>query len=783
MVRASGKKVIGVIKEKDLAQKEMDAAIAQGHAAALGEELAKDVFSITVGNIGPNETVTVNLSYIDPLIDDESKYRGREALKPQLRFTVPRAYMQRAGQAPTGKFLSGVHPTDVPFTMKIFIEQVTQIIDYRTPGYNPSETWGPVGDLAYTADEEERERFLTLTFPSSTSNKDVVVIIKADGIGKPRAFIERHPSHNPPTAALALTLVPARSEYVGHIDMEYIAIVDLSNSMQGVKLEMMQKALEYLLGQLPQRGTFFNIFSYGEKVEAMWKEARTYDDIEVERAKSYIADMKANFGATKQTSKALQEVFESLPSTLARPVSIFLLTDGAAWDVKECIATTEAAIQARSTRQNFMRIFTVGLGDGVSTETCDGIARAGRGMATYIVTAEQSFLGKCVRLVLAARTPPVTSFKIFWEEDGSHQGAAKQPKGQGILSLIRDDGERPSNVHGNAICIVDGEEDDNDGDDGNGGDDDSSEDEEFRPPRDVGPLLRARQAPKQVPFLNGTRTSVFAIVPLSILTRRDYLKVQITMESIDLTVTMKLPVRLLGHSRRKTFLHTLAAKALIIDLEDLNRPSNSPTLAAESKRDIVRYGTKYGLTSQFTSFLAVDNNGPVGIANDVFGTVSVVPRSVSTLERQAASSYQPRTTSFQPRTASFSTASHLYEVASISVVDPSEGEATAKKREPDDPAILFELSSLQSVDGGFSADNVHKVIGLVLPFCPQYAMQALEGFEAEVLAAFLAWLWMTLWCGNEASTMTEKVDAWIRTKAGSHLNVDAIQQELYHITN
>ena len=42
LVRESGKKIIGVVKEKDQAQQEMNAAIAAGHTAALGEEQTKD---------------------------------------------------------------------------------------------------------------------------------------------------------------------------------------------------------------------------------------------------------------------------------------------------------------------------------------------------------------------------------------------------------------------------------------------------------------------------------------------------------------------------------------------------------------------------------------------------------------------------------------------------------------------------------------------------------------------------------------------------------------------
>jgi hypothetical protein len=51
MIRANGKKVIGVIKEREQAQKDLNAAIAAGHTAALGEEQTKDGEHL-VGNIG-----------------------------------------------------------------------------------------------------------------------------------------------------------------------------------------------------------------------------------------------------------------------------------------------------------------------------------------------------------------------------------------------------------------------------------------------------------------------------------------------------------------------------------------------------------------------------------------------------------------------------------------------------------------------------------------------------------------------------------------------------------
>jgi hypothetical protein len=42
---------------------------------------------------------------------------------------------------------------------------------------------------------------------------------------------------------------------------------------------------------------------------------------------------------------------------------------------------------------------------------------------------------------------------------------------------------------------------------------------------------------------------------------------------------------------------------------------------------------------------------------------------------------------------------------------------------------------------------------------------------------------MTLWCGIEAMSVTEKVNAWIRKNVPSDFDVDAIQGVLYQISN
>ncbi|KAG6848080.1 hypothetical protein H0H93_003590 [Arthromyces matolae] len=752
MIRASRKEVIGVIKDKEQALQEINTAKAEGHAFALGEELTKDV-----GNINAGEAVTVEISYINPLIDDDSQYRNNNGLFPQLRFTLPLAYLQRAGQAPSGKILSGVHPTNVPFTMELSIEQSSPIIDYRTPGYTPAATFGRDG-----VPEEHRDHFLHLSFPSSTSSADIIVVITAEELGFSRAFIEHHPSHDPPSTALSFTFVPGDDFYEveSSTEMEYIVLVDESNSMAGLKLEMTRKALEFLLDQLPSSGSYFNIFEYGESVRqpGFSLVSKLKDDVEVGRAKNYIASMKADLGANKQTSQALKHVFDSLPATLTRPVSIFLVTDGAAWDVKDCMSITQQSIASKSTETNFMRVFTLGLGDGASTETCDGIARAGGGMATYIATAEQSFLGKCLRLVLGARTPPITNIKISWEDE-SLPPDSPPPETFAAPSTHSQQPQRistPSKKKKTGSAMV------------------SARAEpyvRYTSRTATGALLRAQQAPTKLPFLNGTRLSVFALVPRNRVTTNT-LKVEFTIPSRPGNNRFCLdPVDIeeLSHSQGKTFLHTIAVKQIIAELEDKHAIAPASE-ALELQGEIAYYGKKYGLTSRFTSFLAVDNGRAVGLANDVFGATSVAPRRLTNSERQAVPS--------TPR--SFSTRSPRSKAASSVRQDVVAGKD--KLAEPDDRAIVFELSSLQSSDGGFG-NNAAKVIELVSPYCPKRALRIVEEYPLVIRSAFLAGLWILLWGRIEATLLRKKVDVWIRKNVGPNVDVKVIQKKLYQTAN
>lgn len=94
----------------------------------------------------------------------------------------------------------------------------------------------------------------------------------------------------------------------------------------------------------------------------------TYGGTELARAFAYASQCKTN------------EEHEGKPI----PTSVFVLTDGEAWDVPGVFANVSSAVDQAKEQNNLFRAFCLGVGDDVSTSMCEGIARAGRGVAVFV---------------------------------------------------------------------------------------------------------------------------------------------------------------------------------------------------------------------------------------------------------------------------------------------------------------------------------------------------------------------------------------------------------------
>jgi hypothetical protein len=102
--------------------------------------------------------------------------------------------------------------------------------------------------------------------------KDFILTVQASALHKPRCLASVSPTKN--SVAMSLTLVPQFG--IPPVPFqEYIFVIDRSGSMGGF-IRFAQDALTILLKSLPEKGTCFNVASFGSQYETLWEESRPY---------------------------------------------------------------------------------------------------------------------------------------------------------------------------------------------------------------------------------------------------------------------------------------------------------------------------------------------------------------------------------------------------------------------------------------------------------------------------------------------------------------------------
>jgi Ca-activated chloride channel family protein len=70
-----GERIIeGEIREKEEARKQYETAKTQGKKTSLVEQMRANMFTTSVANIGPGETVIVEIEYLETLVYDEGSF-------------------------------------------------------------------------------------------------------------------------------------------------------------------------------------------------------------------------------------------------------------------------------------------------------------------------------------------------------------------------------------------------------------------------------------------------------------------------------------------------------------------------------------------------------------------------------------------------------------------------------------------------------------------------------------------------------------------------------------
>lgn len=387
--------IVGEVKEKEKAKEVFRDAVARGETAGLFEQLpeASDVFITTIGNIPPGARIVVNVTYLGELKHD-MEVDG-------IRFTIPTSICPRYGSV-SGVHSDSLHQTDGTLTVTVDAEMAegSFIQKMQSPTHPISMSMGTVS-VDPDAAPAMNKASATLTLGTTHLDTDFVLQIIAKDTGIPKAILEAHPTI-PNHRALMATLVPKFT--LPAEKPEIVFVCDQSGSMMGSPMKLAIDALQVFLKSLPI-GVKFNICSFGSKHSFLWPRSATYGQDTLNQAVRHASGLKADYGGTDILGP-LRGTIENRYTDM--PLDIILLTDGEIWDQQLVFDYLNRQIQEHKAP---IRVFTLGIGNGVSHALIEGIAKAGNGFSQTVGEGEKMGT-KVVRMLKGALSPHVNDYTL-----------------------------------------------------------------------------------------------------------------------------------------------------------------------------------------------------------------------------------------------------------------------------------------------------------------------------------------------------------------------------------
>jgi Ca-activated chloride channel family protein len=379
--------VVGDIKERQQARLVYEQARQQGQKAALTEQERPNVFTNSVANIGPGETVLVQIEYQEPVQQSGNEFSLRVPLVVGPRYN-PAPVVQSVDFRPDGGGW-GTSSDPVPDRDRIS----PKVLDpAQNAPINPTaitvhlQAGFPLGDVKshhHAVKIESRDastRTITLAEGPVPADRDFELTWKPAAEKAPSVGLFRE---HVGSADYLLAFVTPPS--VGEAEQkplprEVVFVIDNSGSMGGTSIVQAKASLIYALGRL-QAGDRFNVIRFDHTMDVLFPSPVPADAEHLANARSFVSALQAA-GGTEMVPAMRAALTDTAGDDTSRVRQVVFLTDGAIGNEQQLFDTI-AAMRGRS------RVFMVGIGSAPNTFLMTRASELGRGAFTHIGSVEQ----------------------------------------------------------------------------------------------------------------------------------------------------------------------------------------------------------------------------------------------------------------------------------------------------------------------------------------------------------------------------------------------------------
>jgi Ca-activated chloride channel family protein len=393
----------GDIREKEQARKAYDAASAAGRKASLVEQQRANLFTTSVANIGPGETVIVEIEYQETLRYDEGVFSMRVpmTLTPRYIPGQPLPDRQGSGWAPDTSLVPDASLITPPVVTGSADHKVS--LDVELDAGVPLEFVASRYHVVDITSNGNRYQ-VSLADDEVPMDHDIELTWKPLPDRAPRAMVFTEAVAGE-THALLMMLPPDEfSAPMQVMPRELVFVIDTSGSMHGTSMAQAKRALALALGGL-RPADRFNIIQFNSVTSALFPATVDATTANIALARRYVAGLEANGGT--EMRPAIARALSGRPDENHLRQVIFV-TDGS-------VGNEEALFHLIETDLGAARLFTVGIGSAPNGWFMRKAAEAGRGTFTTI-SALHEVSEKMGRLFRKIAQPSVTDIVVRWPD-------------------------------------------------------------------------------------------------------------------------------------------------------------------------------------------------------------------------------------------------------------------------------------------------------------------------------------------------------------------------------
>jgi Ca-activated chloride channel family protein len=402
------RKIRGIIRERQEAQRVYNEAKRQGYVASLLTQERPNIFTQSVANIEPGKRIDINIKYFNTLSYSDGWYEFAFPMVVGPRFNPPSS-TDGIGAVGRGAPGDSRQKTEVQFLRPGERSGHDIALAVQLDAGVPVEAIESRSHRVAVKKQSPRRAEVVLDDAERIPNRDFLLRWKVAGEGVKSGLIvhrdDRAGQGEGGGGYFALMLVPPENlKRLPRSPLEMVFTLDVSGSMQGQPIEQAKSAVRYALTHMGRDDTF-QVVRFSGSADAFANGPVPATPQNVREALRFIEGTDAGGG-----TMMIEGIRRSLefPADESRPRCVAFLTDGFIGNEAEILGALHGAL-GRS------RVFSFGVGTAVNRYLMEHMAKLGDGAVAYIGLQDRNE-GSDVMAAYFERIshPALTNISIEW---------------------------------------------------------------------------------------------------------------------------------------------------------------------------------------------------------------------------------------------------------------------------------------------------------------------------------------------------------------------------------